>query len=62
VEELVVRAGSWAAAQELTHPSDSLGWPVGPRETRDVHESLSYCSRWKASALGCIIPRREKLQ
>ena len=62
VEELVVRAESWAAAQEPTHPSDSSGWPVGPRETRDVLESLSCSSRWTASALGWTIPRRVSLQ
>ena len=61
VEELVVRVESWAAAQEPTHPSDSLGWPVGPREMHDVHESRSCSSRWTASALDCAVPRRVSL-
>ena len=62
MEELAVRAESWAAAQGLTHPSDSSGWPVGPRETRDVLESLSCSSRWTASTLGWAVPRRVSLQ
>jgi hypothetical protein len=61
-QELVVRVESWAVDQELTHPSDSLGWPVGPREMHDAHESPSCCSRLTAFGLGCINPRRLSLR
>lgn len=39
------RAESWVPGQGPTHPSDSLEWPVGPREMHGVHESPSCSSR-----------------
>jgi hypothetical protein len=44
-QDLVVKVESWAVDQELIHPSDSLGWPGGPREMRGAHESHSCSSK-----------------
>lgn len=41
----MARVESWAAGQEPTHPSDSLGWPGGPREMHGARESHSCSSK-----------------